>query len=160
MDDTRCIAVLPSETMLHPLGSVRCKVFNHHVMAALNHLDKGMHLSAPLLTLLHVAMVTKQTALNVSLATVGCDEFTELCTRLHVTTYPTVLLFTPSTLHSPQPLTGTLDSIHLLAALGQLSTDHDDASLVYKTVVFSLRNGLSCQFFFRVSSRRVLYQPC
>lgn len=75
-------------------------------------------------------MATKQPALNVSLATVGCDEFTDLCTRFHITTYPTVLVFTPSTLHSPEPLAGALDSSHLLAALGQSSAERDATSLV------------------------------
>lgn len=69
-------------------------------------------------------------ALNVSLTTVGCDEYTELCTRFQVTDYPTVLIFTPSTLHSPVPLTGPLDATHLLAALGQPIRESEHISLV------------------------------
>ena len=59
------------------------------------------------------------TALNTSLAVVGCDDYTDLCTRFHITSFPTVLLFTPPTIDDPVPLTGTLDSTHLLKALGQ-----------------------------------------
>jgi thioredoxin-related protein len=61
---------------------------------------------------------------------VGCDEYTDLCTRFHITSFPTVLLFTPSTIDDPVPLTGTLDSTHLLKALGQLSDESVENTLV------------------------------
>lgn len=70
------------------------------------------------------------TALNASLAVVGCDEYTDLCTRFHITAFPTILLFTPPTIDNPVSLTGTLDSTHLLKALVQSSNEPGDIPLV------------------------------
>lgn len=59
----------------------------------------------------------------------NCADFTDLCSRYGVTTFPTALLFTPSTLHTPSPLTAkpsTLDSVHILNALGQQSLEETD----------------------------------
>lgn len=74
--------------------------------------------------------VVMVTALNSSLAVVGCDEYTDLCTRFHVTAFPTVLLFTPPTINDPAPLTGILDSTHLLKALAQSSDEPGEIPLV------------------------------
>ena len=62
---------------------------------------------------------------------VGCDEYTDLCARFHITSFPTVLLFTPSTIGGPVPLMGTLDSTHLLRALGQSSDESVENPLVH-----------------------------
>ena len=64
--------------------------------------------------------------LNVSLAVVGCENYTELCTRYGINTYPTVLLFTPSTVSNPTPLPGILDPTQLLAAFSQTGEDERD----------------------------------
>ena len=71
-------------------------------------------------------------ALNVSLGVIGCDNYTEICFRYQIKAYPTVLLFTPSTINNPSLLTGTLDSTQLLMVLGQ----YEDklGSLVRNTV--------------------------
>lgn len=75
------------------------------------------------------------TALNSSLAMVGCDEYTDLCARFHITSFPTVLLFTPPTIDDPVPFMGTLDSTHLLKALGQSSDESVESPLVVIIIV-------------------------
>lgn len=62
-------------------------------------------------------------ALNCSLALLNCDGYPDVCDQYNISTYPYVLLFHNSTL-SPLPLTGTLDSAHLLSALGQHTPPH------------------------------------
>ena len=70
-------------------------------------------------------------ALNCSLALVSCDGYPDVCDQYNISTYPYVLLFHNSTL-SPLPLTGTLDSAHLLSALGQHTPPYHHQ---HKTVV-------------------------
>ena len=69
-------------------------------------------------------------AQSASVAIVYCDEYTDLCTRFHITSFPTVLLFTLPTIDDPLPLTGTLDSSHLLKALYQSDDEPGDNPLV------------------------------
>lgn len=58
-------------------------------------------------------------ALNCSLALVNCDRYPDVCAQYNITTYPSVRVFHGSPLLLPIPLTGALDSAHLLSALGQ-----------------------------------------
>lgn len=119
-------------------GSVQCKVSLHYVAAAHKQLNRGKLVVD---TILYKAIdyiylfVCFSEDLNISLAIVGCENHTELCISYQVTVYPTVLLFTPSTIKNPTPISGIMDSSHLLAELGQKSTieeHHNNESLVRK----------------------------
>lgn len=70
---------------------------------------------------------------NVTFGAVGCEVYTTICARYGVTTFPTLLTFTPSTLDSPSspPSVGVLDSVRLLQALGQgEELENGDTTLV------------------------------
>ena len=58
-------------------------------------------------------------ALNCSLALVSCDHYPDVCAQNNITTYPSVRVFHGSPLLPPTPLTGALDSAHLLSAFDQ-----------------------------------------
>jgi len=73
------------------------------------------------------------TAASVALGSVACDGYTDLCTRYNITTYPTVLTFTPDTLASPthfSPSVGIIDSVHLVKLLDK-NPDKKENTLVW-----------------------------
>ena len=62
------------------------------------------------------------TGLNATFGSLSCDSYTDVCSQFGLTSLPTVLVFTSSSLDSPSlspAFIGVLDSVHLLEALGQ-----------------------------------------
>ncbi len=82
-----------------------------------------------------IESISLPAAQNVSLTLVICDEWTDLCTRVGILTYPTALFFTPHTLHTPTPLT-SLDTPHILNALGLYPLDSDNQNQLVRTYVY------------------------
>lgn len=106
-------------------GSIQCKIFLHQALAAHNQLQLANgQLKSYLLARCKSNPLFLNSALNISLTVVGCDNYTELCSRYRIKSYPTVLVFTPSTINNPMPLIGILDSTQLLAVLTQSEDKH------------------------------------